>query len=643
MNKAKQKNTSFKSPNQIKPPTVENKNWLVLLIVISIACITFIVFYPSLKCGFVDRWDDQEYVTASPLVINNAIPVNQIFHTPISLNYHPLTILTLAYNYKIGKLNPMGYHLWNVWLHVLNTILVFLFVFLLTKRNLLMAAIVSLFFGIHPMHIESVTWVSERKDVLYVFFFLAGLISYLKFIEQKKRIWYLVTLVLFILSCLSKAMAVVFPIVLLLIDCFNSESKDKLPLWKRLSIINKLPFFIISLGVGIVAFTIQQNGKILSAMSEYSFIERIMFASYGLLMYMVKLIAPVNLSAFYAYPSLGDNRALPVIVYLAPFIVAGLFGMVYLFFRKEKMIVFGSLFYLITIMLVLQFVSVGNAIMADRYSYLSYIGLLLMAAHIVNLAFNKSGKLTSLKYPLVIVIGIAAAVFGHQTYGQIKVWTNTETLWTNAINIDPQRCYLGYFHRGDWYEKNKQFELAIADFSKLLEIDPSKEFVYFNRGACYSSLGKDSLALNDFDMAVKLGSSNADAYYNRGRILAAFGKDSAALSDYNKAIELNPRSALSYMNRGVIYYNRQQPDLAIADYNKAIEAEPTLDISYYNRGVVYYGNKQFDLALADFTKAIALNATVFQYWEYSALTKEALGRTEEAKTDRLKAQELNKH
>ena len=634
---SKQKNTA---KHQTKSSPEKSKKGLPFIIAICISYITYIVFSPSLKCDFAGQWDDKEYVTENAMVVNNHIPVKEIFHTPVSLNYHPLTMLSLAYNYQTAKLNPEIYHSWNVWLHVFNTILVFMFIYFLTKQNLLMAAIVSIFFGIHPMHVESVTWISERKDVLYVFFCMAGLISYLKYIQHRKILWYLITLILFVLSCLSKAMAVVFPIVLLLIDYFVSASESKTFLQNKRIFIDKIPFLLISLGFGLAAFKIQQSGMIMQAMNLFSTPERIMFASYGAIMYIVKLIVPLNLSAFYAYPIYNHSTKFPLIIYLAPFILIAVSAFIYFFSRKDKAIVFGSLFYFFTVVLVLQFISVGNVIMADRYSYLSYVGLLFIVAHIVNLSFQKGNKLSSFKFIFIGIIIIGILVFSFQTYAQTKVWNNPETLWSNAINIDPDNCYTGYINRGIVYQKRGQNDLALSDFSKSIIINPSNSTAYLDRGAIYSDLRKDTAALMDFDLSIKLDPDNSEVYYDKGRVLAKLGKDSLAIINYDKALQLNPHYTLAYMNRGVVNYNRQQVDLALTDYNKAIETNPDLDIPYYNRGIIYYNKAQYNLALADFTKAIALNATVPQYWQYNSLTEKLLGKNIEAVADSIKAVQL---
>ena len=215
-----------------------------------------------------------------------------------------------------------------------------MFVYMITRRSLIMAAVVSVLFGIHPMHVESVTWIAERKDVLYVFFFMGGLVTYLKYLNDKRIIWYFVTLILFVLSCLSKAMAVVFPLILMLVDYYYSSEKSEVPLWKRASILNKIPFFIVSLIIGIAAFKIQHEGNIMQAMQLFTLPHRALFACFGAVMYIVKLLIPVNLSAFYSYPPYSAAKGLPTVITIAPVFILIIIGVIYFFFRKKKVLTF---------------------------------------------------------------------------------------------------------------------------------------------------------------------------------------------------------------------------------------------------------------------------------------------------------------
>jgi protein O-mannosyl-transferase len=629
-----------------------NNTLLTCICIAAIAVITYIVFSPSLDDGFTN-WDDDNYVTANPLVMNNSVPVVKIFESPVSLNYHPLTILSLALNYQAGKLDPTGYHAVNLIIHVLNTMLVFLFIFLLTRRNLLMASIVSLFFGIHPMHVESVTWISERKDVLYVFFFMAGLITYLRFSETKKITWYYFTLLLFILSCLSKGMAVVFPVILLLIDYLQGVK------WKRKVLIDKLPFFIVSLVFGIIAIKAQLfaitdvkivSGKAVSAAHLFTVFDRIVFTSYSAVMYIVKLFVPFKLSAFYPYPDVDNPNGIPLLFYFLPVILLGIIAaLIYFFMKKEKEIVFGLLFYFASVVLVLQFVSVGRAIIADRYSYLAYVGLLFIAAYLINKAWqNKVGIWAILKYPLIIIAVVGAVAFSFQTYARTQVWKDSSVLWTDVIDDYPNAS-IAYLCRGNYYysineidkvipDYSKAVQLAsvvggctdfdyqsayydravvytyynkidsaIADYSNVIALNDTFIRPYYNRAILYSKEGKNDLAMADFTKIIELDPHYVDAYVSRGVLYSQTGKINFGMNDYDKAIALDSASSDAYNDRGLLYLNLGKGDLALADYNKAIALKPDNPSFYYSRGLCYNALNEYEKAAGDFTRGIQLN------------------------------------
>lgn len=501
-----------------------------------IAMLTLFIFSASLKCGFVN-WDDNEYVLENPLVVNNTIQVKEIFQAPVSLNYHPITMLTLALNYKFGKLNPQGYHLWNVLLHVLNTLLVFILIFKLTKRNLFIAVVVSLFFGIHPMHVESVAWISERKDVLYVFFFLLGLISYIRYKEEGKTMWYIITLFLFILSCLSKAMAVVFPVILLLIDYFRSTISSRMQVPKVKNLIEKIPFFLISIIIGVIAFKIQHDGKSMELLPHFNPAQRMLFACYGTLMYIVKLVLPYNLSAYYPYPESTTN--IQFVFYLSPFLLLGLLAGIYILFKKDKAVIFGFLFYFVSIVLVLQFIAVGRTIMSERYSYLSYIGLLFVVAHLVDVALHhENSKLKQLKYPLAGLLIVGAIIFSFQAYQRIKVWMNGESLWTDVIKKYPENEF-GYDCRGEYYQEVKHDDKkALDDYNMVLKINPNNKDAYNKRGGLYAKHGEYENALADFSKATDFDVSVPHYWINRSMAEYALGKKQEAKAHASKAQEL---------------------------------------------------------------------------------------------------------
>ncbi len=610
----------------------QKSNKLAIIIAVSIiTLLTYISFSPSLNNKFTN-WDDTVYVLENPLVVNNHVPVKEIFKTPVSANYHPITMLTLAWNYESGKLNPKGYHKENVVFHVLNTCLVFFFVFLLTRGKLFMASMVALLFGIHPMHVESVAWISERKDVLYVFFLLAGLISYLQYRQSKKMAWYLLTLFVFILSCLSKGMAVVFPILLLLID-YLSEVK-----FERKIITEKIPFFITSLIFGVAAFKIQ-NGEAITDMQFFTFFQRIMFASYGALMYIVKFILPINLSAYYPYPTLNKNGGVPFIFYLSPFILLGIIASVYFFFRKEKVLVFGLLFYFVSVVLVLQFISVGTVIMADRYSYLSYIGLAYIVAHYLTKIWLTNNKY---KFPVIAITVFIMLVFSIQTYARTQVWKDSDTLWTDVIDkIDnSSQADKAYVNRGRYYHSIQQNDKAISDYNNAIKLNSGYAFSYNNRGNIYRERGQDAAALSDYNIAIALEPNNYLPYSNRANIYKNRKENDKAMKDFLRSISLNPNYWANYYNRGLYYYDLLDDEKAVEDYNKAIQLNYGYVDLYYRRGMSYVRLKRFANAINDFSIAIQINPNVANYWLYRSYAENNSGKKEEAQADMQRGKQL---
>lgn len=571
------------------------KHWLAMLV---IAVVTFICFSPTLKNDFTN-WDDEVYVANNPVVTGKTIPYAEIFKTPVSLNYHPLTILTLAWNYQSAGLNAHAFLLTNIWLHVINSVLVFLFIFFLTDRRWIAAAIAGLWFGIHPMHVESVSWVAERKDVLYTFFFLASCIAYLKFLEKKKWWLYGVSFLLFTASVLSKAMAVVLPMVLLLIDYLKGRKFD------RRVILEKVPFLVVSLVFGTIAFVVQSREAI-ADIHVFTVFQRAMFASYGLIMYIVKFFAPLQLSAFYPYPTLDKNGNIPLLFYLVPFAVMAIIALVVFKFRKSRFVIFGLLFFFFTVALVLQFITVGSALMADRYSYLSYIGLLFIVGVVADkilTAYSSSGKFSFGKIITVTLLGAFSVFFFTQAYQRTQVWKNSETLWTDVINKYPMQVEVSYKNRGTYYGKHNRIDDAYKDYQVLMQMNSKDSKVYSNLGNIYGIQKKFPEAISTFTKAIEMDSKNFEAYVNRGITYSVMGDFEKALSDYNVAQQLDPNSPDVYANRGIALYYMGENEKAIDDLNRYLQSRSDDANAYYFRGMANYKSGHTDQAKQDLSRA----------------------------------------
>jgi hypothetical protein len=504
-------------------PAKQKLNWLFPVIVLVLAAI---VYFPSLKNGFTN-WDDQEYVIENPLI--NKVDVKAEFSREFMGNYHPLTMLTLSYDNHSGKLEPGTYHLTNLIFHLLASLLAFLFVFSLTGSNAI-AFITSLLFAIHPMHVESVAWVSERKDVLYAAFLLAALWIYTKYISDPagKVKWYLIFSVLFLGSLLSKAQAVVFPVLCLLIDHFKDRRID------RKTLLEKIPLFAISLFFGFKAIHAQQTFEAIQDSNLYSYGDRILFSGYGLFTYLWKLIAPVQLSAFYPYP-IKDGGAFPPVFYITPILSAAIVFLVWRYFRKDKMVVFGGLFFLFSIALVLQILPVGGAVIADRYTYIPYIGLFMVIGHFLVKFFNAGpGKMSPNGFA---IMGVAALVFSVLSWHRIGIWKDSVTLWEDAVSkstISPKI----YNNLGNAYCADKQYAPALTALNRSLELKSDYDQGHYNRGLVFYYMGKNKEAIDDYTAAITINPKLKQAYFNRAGSYYYTHQYQAALNDALKAREL---------------------------------------------------------------------------------------------------------
>lgn len=598
----------------------ENKTLHLLLAGLLVIILVVTTYWKSSDNSFVD-WDDYAYVVNNELVRSPGESyLKDLFTTPVSQNYHPLTILSLRLNNNICKtchegISPKPFIHGNIILHVLNSLLVLVLVFLLTNKNIIASLLVALLFGVHPMHVESVAWIAERKDVLYAFFFLAGLISYIFFKkeEQKKYLWLTLTFILFVMSCLSKATAVVFPGVLILIDFWIEYTEGK-PFGKVLknTLLSKnllllIPFFIVSVFIGLLAYRIQDNqnflgilnlsknmSDVVNTVQPFTILERFQIAGYGFIIYIIKFFVPVQLIAFYPYPELKEfvSGSFKLILWLSTAATVIIILTAIYSIKKSKLFVFGISLFLITIALVLQFISVGNAILATRYSYLPYIGLSMIPA--VLIANSKK----TLKNILLFVSGCFIILLMYLSGQQIKTWKNTETLWTNVLKKHPH-LELARRSRGKYYSR----------MSALAKSENEKKVL-------------EEKAFADFSEAIKAGTKSADVYEGMAIVYESRGEQEKALLFITKAISMNPGKGGAYYNRAMIYDGLNQKNAAIKDYSTAINYDQSLELkALSNRAVLYLETEKFAEAKNDLDKLISIDSRNHMYYYNRAYSK----------------------
>lgn len=627
-NRSNPKKTSKTPPKKAAPKASNSLFQAPLLIAAAVlSLLTFFVYQGALDNDFVD-WDDFAYVlennlvradsdiksftstvnqvqTHNPTVGEHNTTIGDVFSRVISLNYHPLTVLTMRWNNNACPecsegISARPFIMGNILLHILNTILVLFLTYWMTKKNLLASVFVALIFAIHPMHVESVAWVSERKDVLYTFFFLAGLLTYTKYLSEKTTKWLGITLFLFVLACLSKAMAVVFPLVMLLLYFWNSKAEDGIGALQDTvnpkNWMHTVPFFGVALLFGLMAASVQSGGDFhgllqksssavaINSFDTFTIVQRFQFACYGFLQYIIRFFLPFELCTFYPYPDqiTYDNS---MFFKVAPVLVLLLLGIALFSIKYTRSIATGMGFYLFTVILVLQFVSVGAVIMADRYTYLPYIGFAFMLVMLVQEFAPKSIH----KGVYAGMIGLSLALIP-LTISQIETWQDSDTLWTHVIelhkkdNVLSQNMEQALSIRGNYYGKQSE------------KVQGDAQMAFINK------------AFEDFKMAAQLGSKRPDVYEGIGNTYGMRGNYQEALKNYSIALQYNPGKGSTYFNRGVTYSLLRDHANAIQDYTAAMQHAPEqAPMAHLNRGISYVELGKRQEAIADFQKALQYN------------------------------------
>ncbi len=586
------------------------------LIVACIAVIVFLCFRYTLHNQFTN-WDDDYYVTNNKY-ITAFTPHNLkvIFSEDITRNnFHPLCILSLAVNYHFAGLDPSSYYLTNILIHIANAILVFILFIRLCRRlnmtetaGMCVGAIGGLWFGIHPMHVESVAWIAERKDVLYTFFYLLGLLAYLRYAETGQRKWFVWVLVLFVASCLSKPMAVVFPLSLLCMDVFLGK-----PLGRQL-VTEKWLFFLGSLAFGGAAVYTQSRTGAVASFSTLTLAERVMFASYGFIAYIGKFLYPSHLSTFYPYPYRYIGGSLPVIYYVAPFLSLAILVLPAWWLHRRgsawfRLYLFGMGFFFVNVLFVLQFISVGAAIMADRYSYVAYIGLLFMVA----LGLRQIASKSMLWRGAVVAVFVAASVgLGVTCAARTLVWHNSETLLSDAIEKYPYGALLSYKWRGHYYLSTGQLDKALKDYTFLETLRAADDKVKANIERIHAMKALQTTGeLQGGNTSVPTGSYQP--YVDSALAFFAQADTMAGLRRYIEALRRNPQQAEKAMAiASDALVQHQQFGQAILQYNMLLKINTSNPYYYFLRGCAHFGLGSMPAAIADWEWAVKMNSKEVQ-------------------------------
>lgn len=589
----KNKNKTLKPPaKNARTELIYKKRYYLLFVIL---LITFFTFAGVLYHDFLYNWDDGLQITDNPDIKTLSFKgIYKIFTSYYVGMYKPLVYLTYLIDYNLFGLSTLWFHFVNLLFHLIAVVTGYIF---LTKifQNKLLIFLILILFSVHPANVESVAWLSARSNILYTIFYLSGLIFYLEYVKAPRKYWrYLLVIMFFILSCLSKSAAVTFPVILLLIDAFY----DKITVRK---IVAKLPFFLISVVFGLIAVDARtENVDAHDLYMNYNYFEILLVIIYSVFMYFKIALFPFNNYPYYIYPQKTEH-GLPVDFYVAitAFLILIIIAIYYLY-KHKKLSLFGLLFFIISLSVMLKIVNFGGfQFVTDRYIYLPFFGILIALGYFTEPLLNKYKK------TVVTVFCLLAAGFIFRTAYYNTFWKNEETLFSYTVNMQPDavpcKNLLGVALR----KKGKPDE-AKKIFDEIILKYPGYGDAYNNRANIYKDIGREMDAFNDYKKALLCNISNVQKtriYTNIGILCAKQNNLPDAFEYFNKAIEKDNKFYLAYFNRGKAYAIAGDFEKALSDLNNAVKINPDFGMAYYTRAMVYYSLGRFEEACNDLNLA----------------------------------------
>jgi tetratricopeptide (TPR) repeat protein len=500
-------------------------NRWVALICFLLAIVTIAVYFPVSNHEFI-RYDDDVYVTRNPNVQSGltAQNIKWAFTTSHTANWHPLTWLSHQLDCSLFAGNAGAHHLVNVIFHVANTLLLFVVFNRMTKR-LWPSAFIAVLFALHPLHVESVAWVAERKDVLSTLFWLLTMLAYVRYAERSSVVRYLVTLVLFALGLLAKPMLVTLPFVLLLLDYWPLDRFGNPGFSIRNLFLEKLPFVFLSAVSSVVTFVAQQRGGAMSDIYLVSFRERIANAIVSYLDYIGKMIWPARLAVLYPLP-IGGIPAAKVILYAIILVLITV--LIFYYGRRHKYLFIGWLWFLGTLVPVIGIVQVGTQAMADRYTYVSLIGLFIIIAFA---AADLSEKIPFRKIILTTLAGAILLACTVATSIQLRYWKNSLSLFEHTIAVTKDN-YVIFNSYASVIGPLGRYEEAAKYLAEAVRIMPNFPEAHHNLGNALRNLGNFDQAIRHYNIALRLDPAYTSAHYGLGLALADKGDYDAAIEHY---------------------------------------------------------------------------------------------------------------
>ncbi len=592
----------------------------------ALAALAFILF----SMGFSNQMVGMDDHTAT--VDNPAVKDFLIFSGYNLGMYAPLTWIGYEIAYTLGKESPHLYHLLSALVHAINVVLVFR-LFRRLDSSLTVSALVALFFAIHPLQVESVAWIAGFSTPLFSMFSLLAMNYYLRQTEDApwgKNYW--LALTMFLLACLAKSAAVTLPLTLLVLD-----------LWKKRGfgqrvLLEKAPFFVLSLGFGILTLISRQHAGQLDQPADFSLLDRGLMACHTVLFYWTKLIAPINLSIWYPFEKTNGNWSWDY--FAAPLVLLGILFAAWRSRQAMPLLWIGLLFYLSNIILALPWSTFGTfELRSDRYNYLAGLGIFVLLASLPEYLKEKRPSWTGSVWAIILGLAFIWLVTAAL---RIRDWKDTRTLIDKAIAATGDNFGKAYLWRGMTYGKSTETQQALKDFSLAIQKNPELHQAYKYRGNIFGMMKNYEQSVSDLSKFLDKYPKEVPELYNRGLSYANLGKNQEAIADFSRAIDQDSTFMRVFRARGNCYNKVGENEKAIADLSIYIAKFPNESAEYYTRGTIYAKLGRNEEAITDFTQAIEISPEFAQPYVARGNCYIKLGQAEKGQADLLMFERMKK-
>lgn len=547
------------------------KRNLIPLIYLSLTLATLAAFW-NVRCADFINYDDSAYITGN-IHIQKGITLEAVrwaFTTGYQSNWHPLTWISYMLDFQLFGLNPHATHIINLLFHITNTLLLF-FVFNRMTKTLWRSAFVAALFALHPLHVESVAWAAERKDVLSTLFWMLTMISYYRYVQNQGPKHYMPVIIFFTLGLMAKPMLVTLPLILLLLDYwplqrigFESVSWHNQKRFPALFLIlEKIPLFILAALSSAVTYIVQKKGGSINMLAGLTLGTRLSNAFVSYITYIQKMVWPEGLAVFYPY-----SKSIPAWEPAGAVLIISAITIAVLYFSSRfKYLAIGWFWYLISLAPVIGIIQAGKQARADRYTYVPLIGLFIMAAWGIPRLLERwrlQGK--ALFAPAALALACLSVV----TWKQAGYWQNSIKLFGHTLTVTDNN-YLAYTLRGNGYKTIGDNRRAIQDYNTAIGIKQDDFLAYYNRAFAYSNLGDYTQAVRDFKKALEINPEIGGVfyYYSRGNAYAVIGNFNQASKDFSNVIGKAPGYSDAYFQRAIVYGRLGNPKKTYADMKRA--------------------------------------------------------------------------